>query len=194
MGSNADSIEALPATLAGAVVHGDTITVSLAPPTPEILLKQPRRCLIKGVTHISVDRRGQGERAESAGKEGLALVDVADPCGNALIEQHVGDFEPGIDGKGPGHALADLNRRVTEIGTEMIEPPIPDHADLHDGSGKAHGHRTRRLEHCSGQMLRLSPPLARLVEIPASGHPEVGPKHEATFDLDLQKLAATLDR
>src|SRR5262249_38362267 len=66
------------------------------------------------------DRR---ERMQLARPEDLALVDVADPTGDALVEEGLGDRPSGLaQPPGPNDALVEIDVLTAQIGAELAEP------------------------------------------------------------------------
>ena len=127
-----------------------------------------------------------------AGEADLALVHVAHPAGDALVEQHVADGRGGIgQGRHAGDALVEVGVGATQVRTEVSDRRCA----LEDRGRRVEAHRldTRHLDPRPHAMARPAPRLARRVPLPAAVHLEVGPQRRAVGEPDQQVLAGRVD-
>ena len=145
------------------------------------------------------------ERTDGAvGRDGecvqhLALVDVADPATDALVEQcHGGRGVAASElGESSGRGVeVGLGRR--EVGAEMRRPgPAARRSphEAHPGCREADGDPVVvGLDDDSGRRSRALPSFATAIQVPAPRHHHVGLEHLTVVEPDEQVLALRLDR
>ena len=168
--------------------------MGLAFPPAQVGLELCCTGFVETAPHRLVNVSERTERAELTGPQHLVLVDIADPGGEPLIEQHLSNLGRLVRPGDPIEHHVEIDVGVAEIWAEMSQPVIGRRPDLDRGSSEAHGDVRLRLEHGTGEMAGSPPPLPLLVEMPDAGHVQVGAERQAPLDHDLEELSDCLNR
>ncbi len=132
-------------------------------------------------------------RIQAKRPERLALIDVADPGADALLQEQLtqrGSF--GL--AGAADHLVNVKRIDQDVGSQVRHwlSGVPN--QLHDRRGEADRHDIIETQHSGDASLRLAPVLAHPVEVPGTGHPHVRVKRKSSFELHHQVFAVRFDR
>src|ERR1700761_590496 len=126
-----------------------------------------------------------GERApgvDLGGEAGLALEDVADAGGEALVEQGVAEGAALVAGAELGEDPVEVEVRGEDVGTEACQLGVDRDAarGQHPESRAAELDRLGALagEHRPGRGARPAPAGAPPVDVPAAAHPQVAVEDE----------------
>ena len=139
-------------------------------------------------------RRAPG--VDLGGEAGLALEDVADARGEALVEEGVAEGAGGVGGAEDGDDRVEVEVRGEDVGTEAGEGRVDgDAAGGQDAQGRAAElDRVGALagEHRPGRGARPTPAGPPRVDVPAAAHPQVAVEDEVT-EVEDQVLAVGVD-
>ena len=123
----------------------------------------------------------------------LRSVDVAEPGGHALIEQHLAQ-RPITQGLHARHDRSGVEIGRQQIGTESGQgrraPQVGGAQELGVGHIERHGHARGRLDDDAHRTASALPTLTGLVEMPRPVHAHVGAQHQTAGEGQQQMFPA----
>lgn len=169
--------------------------------SPEVCAQEPMRRVHQPAPQLDIDRVDRGSRVEALGVQDFALVDIADPTADPLVEQGNGNRRAGLSHAEASGGGIEIGFWTGEIGAEVCRPrPTPnqfDHRRIETDPEPSLG----RLDQRSHPTARALPLLTRSVEVPTARHLHVrlerGPiakVHQQVFALGFDLIDGRTDR